>query len=40
VYPSYLGQLVEEAKRLGYGPGDFGLERIMAGGEVVTAGLK
>jgi phenylacetate-coenzyme A ligase PaaK-like adenylate-forming protein len=40
VYPSYLGQLVEEGQRQGYGPSDFGLERIMSGGEIVTAGLK
>lgn len=39
-YPSYLGQLVEEGLRLGYGPDDFGLERIMSGGELVTAGLR
>lgn len=40
IYPSYLGQLVEEGLRLGYGPKDFGLERIFAGGEIVTEGLK
>jgi phenylacetate-coenzyme A ligase PaaK-like adenylate-forming protein len=40
VYPSYLGQLVECGLRLGYGPADFGLERIMVGGEAVTEGLK
>jgi phenylacetate-coenzyme A ligase PaaK-like adenylate-forming protein len=40
VYPSYLGELVEHGLTAGYGPGDFGLERIAAGGEVVTAGLK
>src|SRR5205085_598056 len=38
-YPSYLGQLIEEGQRLGYRPTDFGLERIMVGGEVVTEGL-
>jgi phenylacetate-coenzyme A ligase PaaK-like adenylate-forming protein len=40
VYPSYLGELVERGLRLGYQPGDFGLERIAVGGELVTAGLK
>jgi phenylacetate-CoA ligase len=39
-YPSYLGQLVETSRRLGYRPSDFGLERIFMGGEVVTDGLK
>jgi len=40
VYPSYLGKLVECGLRLGYRPADFGLERIVTGGEIVTAGLK
>ena len=40
VYPSYLGELVETGSRLGYRPADFGLERILVGGEVVTEGLK
>jgi acyl-CoA synthetase (AMP-forming)/AMP-acid ligase II len=40
VYPSYLGQLVEAGLELGYRPSDFGLERIMVGGEIVTAGLR
>jgi acyl-CoA synthetase (AMP-forming)/AMP-acid ligase II len=39
-YPSYLGELVEAGRRLGYRPNDFGLERIGVGGEIVTAGLK
>jgi phenylacetate-coenzyme A ligase PaaK-like adenylate-forming protein len=39
-YPSYLGDLVERGLAAGYGPGDFGLERIAAGGEVLTSGLK
>ena len=39
-YPSYLGDLVEIGLRLGYGPADFGLERVFVGGELVTAGLK
>jgi phenylacetate-CoA ligase len=39
-YPSYLGALVERGLAARYGPGDFGLERIAAGGEIVTAGLK
>jgi phenylacetate-coenzyme A ligase PaaK-like adenylate-forming protein len=40
IYPSYLGELVECARRLGYRPADFGLERMFVGGEIVTAGLK
>ncbi|MEP6776111.1 MAG: AMP-binding protein [Chloroflexota bacterium] len=39
-YPSYLGEIVERGLSLGYGPGDFGLERIVAGGEIVSEGLK
>jgi phenylacetate-coenzyme A ligase PaaK-like adenylate-forming protein len=39
-YPSYLGDLAETGVRLGYGPTDFGLERILTGGEIVTQGLK
>ncbi|MEZ4621690.1 MAG: hypothetical protein R2867_40165 [Caldilineaceae bacterium] len=39
-YPSYLGKLVTAGLRLGYSPADFGLERIMLGGEIVTDGLK
>ena len=39
-YPSYLGRLVEAGRKLGYGPADFGLEQIIVGGEIVTAGLK
>jgi phenylacetate-coenzyme A ligase PaaK-like adenylate-forming protein len=40
IYPSYLGELIECGLRLGYTSGDFGLERIATGGELVTAGLK
>lgn len=40
IYPSYLGQLVETGLALGYTPGDFDLERISVGGEIVTPGLK
>jgi phenylacetate-CoA ligase len=40
IYPSYLGELVEEGLRLGYAPSDFGLERIGVGGELVSEGLK
>jgi phenylacetate-coenzyme A ligase PaaK-like adenylate-forming protein len=40
IYPSYLGQLVEYGLAAGYGPSDFGVERISVGGELVTAGLK
>jgi phenylacetate-CoA ligase len=39
-YPSYLGELIEVGRRLGYGPEGFGVERITSGGELVTAGLK
>jgi phenylacetate-CoA ligase len=39
VYPSYLGALVEAGEHLGYGPDDFGLERIVCGGEVLSQGL-
>jgi phenylacetate-coenzyme A ligase PaaK-like adenylate-forming protein len=39
-YPSYLGELVEYGLRLGYRPTDFGLKKIMVGGELVSAGLK
>ena len=40
LYPSHLGEVVEAGTRLGYRPIDFGLERILVGGEVVTEGLK
>jgi phenylacetate-coenzyme A ligase PaaK-like adenylate-forming protein len=40
VYPSYLGELIETGRQLGYKPADFGLERIFVGGETVTVGLK
>jgi phenylacetate-coenzyme A ligase PaaK-like adenylate-forming protein len=40
VYPSYLGELIETGRRLGYRPADFGLERIFVGGEIATIGLK
>ena len=40
IYPSYLGELVEEGLRRGYRPSDFGLERIGVGGELVSEGLK
>jgi phenylacetate-coenzyme A ligase PaaK-like adenylate-forming protein len=40
VYASYLGQLVETGLRLGYRPDDFGVERVLVGGEVVTDGLE
>ncbi|HEX2915850.1 MAG TPA: AMP-binding protein [Chloroflexia bacterium] len=39
-YPSYLGQLVEAARKEGLGPQDFGLEKIIIGGEPVSQGLK
>jgi phenylacetate-CoA ligase len=40
VYPSYFGELIEHGLRLGYRPADFDLERVLIGGEIVTAGLK
>lgn len=39
-YPSYLGELVEHGRRLGYGPDDFGLERVLSASEIVTEGLQ
>jgi len=39
-YPSYLGELVECGLEAGYGPADFGLLRILLGGEIATEGLK
>ena len=39
-YPSYLGELIEEAGRRGFGPGDLALERVLTGGEIVTGGLR
>jgi len=39
-YASYLGELVECGLKHGYGPDDFGLERIAVGGELVSEGLK
>jgi phenylacetate-CoA ligase len=39
-YASYLGELVECGLQHGYGPEDFGLERISVGGELVSEGLK
>jgi phenylacetate-coenzyme A ligase PaaK-like adenylate-forming protein len=40
ITPSYLGQLVEHAPTAGYRPGDFGLERVLIGGEVLSDGLR
>jgi phenylacetate-CoA ligase len=39
-YPSYLGELLDYGLAHHYQPADFGLERISAGGEIVTQGLK
>jgi phenylacetate-coenzyme A ligase PaaK-like adenylate-forming protein len=39
-YPSYLGELIEEAGRRGLRPGDLAVERVLTGGEIVTAGLR
>jgi phenylacetate-CoA ligase len=40
IYPSYLGQIVTEARRRGLGPGDFNLRVVNAGGEVLSAALR
>jgi phenylacetate-CoA ligase len=40
VNPSYLGMLLQEAERLGYRPDDFGLEKILCGGEILTDVLR
>ena len=37
---SYFGQLVELAPAAGYRPDDFGLERVLVNGEVVSSGLR
>jgi acyl-CoA synthetase (AMP-forming)/AMP-acid ligase II len=39
-YPSYLGKLVSYGLSQGFTPADFGLERIILGGEIVTGGVK
>jgi phenylacetate-CoA ligase len=39
-YASYVGELVECGLQHGYGPADFGLERIAVGGELVSEALK
>jgi len=39
-YPSYLGELLEVGRALGYRPSDFGLERVLLGGEIVSAGMQ
>lgn len=39
-YPSYLGALIERGLQLGYRAADFGLERIVVGGELLSAGLR
>ncbi|RIJ76804.1 phenylacetate--CoA ligase family protein [Nakamurella silvestris] len=38
-YPSYLDHLITRARVIGLGPADFGLRRIITGGEIVTDGL-
>jgi phenylacetate-coenzyme A ligase PaaK-like adenylate-forming protein len=38
--PSYLGELVNAARRRGMGPADFRLRRIDAGGEVLSSALR
>lgn len=40
INPSYLGMLLQEVERRGYGPEDFGLERVVCGGEVLTDALR
>ncbi|HEX2048081.1 MAG TPA: AMP-binding protein [Acidimicrobiales bacterium] len=39
-YPSHLGELLETARRLGYRSSDFGVRRILVGGEIFTSGLE
>ncbi len=39
-YPSYLGELFECGRALGYRPSDFGLERVLLGGEIVSDGMQ
>ncbi|NIW49140.1 MAG: hypothetical protein GWN30_31560 [Gammaproteobacteria bacterium] len=39
-YPSYLGAVVEYGLQTAYHPSDFGLERVVLAGELVTEGLK
>lgn len=39
-YPSYLGELVETARELGHKPDDFGLERVLLGGEILSDGMR
>jgi phenylacetate-CoA ligase len=39
-YPTYFGQLVERGLELGYGPSDFGLQKVLTGGELLTDGLR
>jgi phenylacetate-CoA ligase len=38
--PSYIGRLVEQARAEGRRPEEFGLERMLLGGELVTGGLR
>jgi phenylacetate-CoA ligase len=40
VMPSYLGALVQTAEREGYRPADFGLERILSAGELLSDSLR
>ena len=39
-YPSYLGELIEEARRRGTRHRDLALRRVLTGGEIVTGGLR
>jgi phenylacetate-coenzyme A ligase PaaK-like adenylate-forming protein len=39
-YPSFLGELVECGLRLGHRPQDFGLERVLLGGEIVSQAVQ
>ena len=39
-YPTYFGQLVDRGLELGYGPSDFGLQKVLTGGELLTDGLR
>jgi len=39
-YPSYVSRLIETAKREGYSPSEFEIEKVWFGGELVSAGLR
>ena len=39
-FPSYLSRLVQTGERLGYTAGDFAMEKILTGGEVLSTALR